>query len=405
MKKCTAIMLSAALMLGVSFTGISTSAYAAETEANEVGEEAGASVGDSDQFEEFAKNAAKSKNAQKSTWDDKADFQQYEIGSMSFVLPDEWEEDEADPDGTLYFETDTAMMMVMYDELGADVMEFVDLTEKEWQDSFVGGMQEELDMDIVKQEAKTYTNVKGFELIANTEIEGYKVVMDIVVVQDEKGLYEFLIYNFTDDPTIYSEDLNKIVDTLSVATDAKSVGDMSLEGITKNAANMDATDTKMGISSTETIQYQTPGMYLVDVSKDWEPMENDDPEDLSIYFMNDNAMLQINYGKLSIIENKALDLTDAATQKELMEAVCGVDELGLKASETKTVNLSGLDGFRFSGPANISGMDIDFEAIILHNPAEGLYMFYVYNFSGESGLYEKELETIADSLTVLKRAK
>lgn len=405
MKKCTAIVLSAAMMMGVCFAGISTDVKAAETEANEVGEDAGASAGDSDQFESFAKNAAKAKNAQKSTWTDNADFDQYEIGTKSFSIPKEWAKEDEDPDGTLYFETDTAMLMVMYDELGEEIMKEVDLTDKIWQDSFIGGMQEEIDMNVLSQEAKTYKNVMGFETIAEADIEGYDVVMDMVVVQDDLGLYEFLIYNFTDDASVYSEDLNKIVDTLGDTTDAKSVGDMSLEGITKNAKNMDAADTKMAITSTDTVQYQTSGMYLVDVSKDWEPMENDDPEDPSIYFMNDNAMLQINFGKLDLMENAQLDLTDAATQKELMEAVCGVDELGLKASETKTVKLSGMDGFTFNGPANIGGTDIDFEAVILHNKSEGLYMFYVYNFSGESGLYQKELETIADSLTILQRAK
>ncbi len=402
MKKHTAIFLSVVFLMSACFNGISTEAKAAETKAQSSDD---TDSSDDEILEEFAEKAAKSKNAQKSTWTEKSEFNQYEIGNMSFVLPDEWELEDEESDGTLYFETDTAMLMVIYDEIDEDTMKFVDLTDEAWQDTFIEGMMEELDMSVISQEAKTYSNVKGFEMIAETDVEGYQFILDMIVVQDEVGLYEFLLYNFNDDATIYSEDLNNIVDTLGETTDSDSVGELNLEGITKNAKNMDTSDDKIAISSEKTKQYKTPGMYMVDVSEDWEPMENDDEEDPSIYFMNDNAMLQINFGQLSLTENSSIDLTDKETQEELMEAVCDVDELGMKKTETETVKLSGLDGFKFSGDANIEGMDIDFEAIILHNKSEGLYMFYIYNFSGESGLYEEELETIADSLTLLEKAQ
>ncbi len=405
MKKGAAMLLTAAIVMSTCFTGLSYDVKAAETEAEKIGEDAGSSAGDSDELEVFAQNAAKAKNDQKSTWTDNAEFTQYEIGSMSFVLPNDWKKESEDVDGTLYFETETAMLMVMYDDIDEDTMKEIDLTDKEWQDTFMEGMKEEIDLKLTSQKSRTFTNVKGFEAISEVEIDDYVMSMDLIVVQDEKGLYEFLIYNFNDDVTFYSDDLNNIVDTLAKIEDTDTVAEIDLKGITENAGSIDTTDTNMAVSSSKTKQYKTAGMYLVDVSEDWKVMDTDDEEDTSIYFENDNAMLQIDFGQLSLLENGVLDLTDKSTQKELMDAICDVDELGVSKTSTETVKLSGMDGFKFTAPAEINGEEIEFEAIILHSKAEGIYMFYIYNFSGENGLYEKELETIADSLTVLERVK
>lgn len=135
--------------------------------------------------------------------------QQESIAGYSYEVPKEWEKGDNSVDDIIYYYSGNDMLMVMYSEMDGS------LSDENTREAFIKGVASTLEKFKLVEESKTEVNGDtAYKYDMNIKLAGKDYATDMVFFESANGVIGFMMATSQTSENDYSEDFDKIIDSI-----------------------------------------------------------------------------------------------------------------------------------------------------------------------------------------------